>query len=105
MALDVEQVKTADMRKRCELGPQHLVCSQGRHLPFKTVGGIDPARLHMGDDIVVDMLEIAELLVKMTGQKQRAVRQFPLADLERALAKLQSEVSRAQRNRDHERGT
>jgi hypothetical protein len=59
----------------------------------------------MGDDIVVDVLEIGELLVKMTGQKQRAVRQLPLADLERALAKLQREVSRTQRNRDHERRT
>jgi hypothetical protein len=59
----------------------------------------------MAHDIVVDVLEIAELLVKMPGQKQRTVCQFPLADLERTLTKLQSEVSGAQRDRNHKRGT
>ena len=58
----------------------------------------------MRDDVVVNMLEIGELLVEMTGQQQRAVGQLPLADLKRALAELQGEIAGAQRDRDDERG-
>ena len=77
--------------------------AQRRHLPFEVVGGVDPARLHMGDDVVVDMLEIAELLVEMTRQQQRGVVQFALGDLERALAELQREIAGAEHDRDHDR--
>ena len=65
-------------------------------------GGIDPVRPHDGDDVVVHMLEIAELLVEMARQQQRAVVEFALGDLERPLAELQGEVAGAERDRDHE---
>ena len=57
----------------------------------------------MGHDVIVNMLEIAELLVEMTGQQQRAVGQLTLADLERAFAELQGQIEGAQRDGDNKR--
>ncbi len=93
------------MRKCCELDTQHLMRGERGHPPFETLGGVDPAVLHIGDDIVVNVLEVAELLVEMPGQEQRAVGQFALADLDCTLAKSQGEVSGAERDRHHQRGT
>ena len=81
------------MRQRRKLDAQHLVRAQCRHLLFEFVGGIDPVGPHIGDDVVVNMLEIAQLLVEMPRQQQRAVVEFALGDLERALAELQGEIA------------
>ena len=59
---------------------------------------------HVGDDVVVHMLEIAELLVEMARQQQRGVVELALGDLERPFAELQGEVAGAEHDRDHEPG-
>ena len=92
------------MRQRRELGAQHLVRAQCRHLLFELVRGMDPVGPHAGDDVVVDMLEIAQLLVEMTGQQQRAVVELALGDLERPLAILQGEIAGPEHDRDHKHG-
>jgi hypothetical protein len=102
-ALGVEQVQPADMRQRGELGAQHLVRAQGRHLLLERVCGIELPRVHVGDDVVVDVLEITELLVEMTGQQQRGVVQIAFGDLKRAFAVLQRQIGRAKRDRHHQR--
>ena len=101
-ALVVEQVQTTDMWQRREFDAQHLVRAQGRHLLFKFVGAFDHVRPHIADDVVVNMLEIAQLLVEMPRQQQRAVVEFALGDLKRALAELQGEITGAEHDRDHE---
>ena len=92
--LALNRFKRADMRQRRELGAQHLMRAQGRHLLFEFVGRVDPAGPHIGDDVVVDMLEIAELLVEMARQQQRGVVELALGDLERALADTAGRDSR-----------
>ncbi|HYI26502.1 MAG TPA: hypothetical protein VD863_01505 [Bradyrhizobium sp.] len=57
----------------------------------------------MGNDVVVDMLQIGKLLVEMTGQQQRTVGQLPLADVERALAEFEGQIEGAQRDGDNKR--
>ena len=49
------------------------------------------------------MLEVAELLIEMPREKQRAVGKLALGHLERALAELQREIAGADRDRDNER--
>ena len=92
------------MRKRGELGAQHLMRAQRRHLPFEGVGAVEPPCLHMADDIVMDVLEVAELLVEMARQQKRGIAQFALGNLERAFAELQRQIGRAKRDRHHQRG-
>ncbi len=87
-----------------ELGAQHLMRAERRHLLFEFVCAVDPACLHIADDVVVNMLEIAELLVEVTRQQQCGVVEFALGDLERARAELPSEVGGTERDRDDERG-
>ena len=69
------------MRQHRKLGAQHLVCAQGRHLLFEFVSGIDTVRPQISDDVVVNVLEIAELLVEMARQQERAVVELALGDL------------------------
>ena len=90
------------MRQRCKPDAQHLVRAQCRHLLFKFVGGIDHVGPHIGDDIVVNMLQVAQLLVEMPRQQQRAVVEFALGDLQRALAELQGEIAGTQHDRHHQ---
>lgn len=92
------------MGKRRELGAQHLMRAERRHFLFEFVCAINPARLHIADGVVVNMLEIAELLVEMTRQQQRRVVEFALGDLERAGAELLGEVGGAERDREDEPG-
>jgi len=91
------------MRKRGELCAQHLVRAQHRHVPFERVFGIELARLQIGDDVVMHMLEVAELLVEMPRQQQRGVVQVALGDLQRAFTELQGKIGRAERDRRHQR--
>jgi hypothetical protein len=76
------------MGERGELGAQHLMRAQGRHLFFEGVSSVEPARAHVTHDIVVDVLEIAEVLVEMPGQQQRGVAEVALGHFERALAEF-----------------
>ena len=50
----------------------------------------------------MDVLEIAQLLVEMTGQQQRAVAELALGHLERPLAILQGEIAGPEHDRDHQ---
>jgi hypothetical protein len=50
------------------------------------------------------MLQVAQLLVEMPRQQQRAVVEFALGDLQRALAELQGEIAGTQHDRHHESG-
>jgi hypothetical protein len=102
-ALGVEKTDATDMRQHRKPGAQHFVRAQQGHLSFELVGGIDFAGLHIADDVVVDTLELAELLVEMSRQQQRAVVQLALGDLEGALAELKHEVAGAERDRHDER--
>ena len=91
------------MRKRRQLGAQHFMRAERRHFLFEFVGGIDPARLHIADDVVVDMLKITELLVEMPRQQQRRIVEFALGNLERPGTELPGEVGGTERNREDER--
>ena len=90
------------MRQHRELGAQHLVRAQCRHLCFELVGGIDAVGPHAGHDVLVHVLEVEQLLVEMPRQQQRAVVEFALGDFQRPLAVLQGEIAGAERDRDHE---
>jgi hypothetical protein len=103
-AIGVEQIEPADMRQRRELGTQHFMRTQCRHLLFEFVRCLDPVCPHIGDDVIVHMLEIAELLVEMARQQQRRVVEFALGNLECPLAKLQREIAGAEHDRDYEAG-
>ena len=102
-AFRIEQIERADVRKRGEPGAQHLMRAQGRHLLLEGIGVVEPPGLHVADDVVVDVLEIAELLVEMTRQQQRRVVQVAFRDLKRTFAELLGEIGGAKRNRHHQR--
>ncbi|GCC46534.1 hypothetical protein chiPu_0031012 [Chiloscyllium punctatum] len=105
-SVGIEQIKPADMRQRRQSPAQHLMRTELRHVLLELVGGLDLFGPQIVHDVVVDMLEIAELLVEMPRQQQRGVVELAFGHLQGTLAKLQREIAGAKRNRKHQqRGT
>ena len=69
------------MRHHRKLRAQHLVRTQRRHSAFEVGGGVDPVRPQAGDEVFLDMLQIAQLLVVVPGQQQCAVFELAFGDL------------------------
>ncbi|MHC2438587.1 hypothetical protein ACVMB0_005962 [Bradyrhizobium sp. USDA 4451] len=73
-----------------------------RHAFLELIRGLDLLRSQIIQDVVVDMLEVAELLVEMPRQQQRGVVELAFRYLQRAFAELQREVAGAKRDREHQ---
>ncbi len=61
------------------------------------IGGavLDVGRLHIGDDVVLDALQVSELLVEVSCDQQNRVVQFALLALDGAVSEMDGDVGRA----------
>jgi hypothetical protein len=87
-AVSVEDVDAADIRQRAELGLEHQVDVRAGHPAFVMLDRIDPARLHVRDQVFLNGAQVLELLVEVARQQQHRVFQLALGVVERALAEI-----------------
>ena len=87
-AVHVENVDAADIGHRAQLELEHPVDVGGGHLPFELLDAVDPARAHVGDQVVLNRTEVLELLIEVARQQQHGVLEFAFAVIQRAFPEV-----------------